>query len=341
MKLIRLLVAVSPVVLMAQTPATPVIGLGNLAHTAETLEKTVPFYRDLLGLPMNGNGTLGQPQALNELMSAFTGTKGMSFRAATFRIPNANFGFELTEFSGAERKPGQPHLYDPGMPTLALQVRDIEKMMAKMKAANVAVLTIGGEPLNPTGNPSSKMREVIVKDPDGFYVELQQPDPLPASAATTQGDILGASIQLAVDDMDILVKFYKDALGFVARPGGAWVTNETVGKIIGLPSTQWRITHGSIPGTTLDWGLIEYKRPDRRRLNMGAQDPGSPAFTMVVRDIDAAIAQWKAAGGSVASTGGVAAKQPNGQANVFVRDPNGLLWEMYTRPAAPAGKQAK
>ena len=34
--------------------ATPVVQLQNLAHTTETLEKTVPFYRDVLGLPVNG-----------------------------------------------------------------------------------------------------------------------------------------------------------------------------------------------------------------------------------------------------------------------------------------------
>jgi catechol 2,3-dioxygenase-like lactoylglutathione lyase family enzyme len=185
------------------------------------------------------------------------------------------------------------------------------------------------------------MREVVVKDPDGFHVELQQLDPLPASAANTQGDILGGSIQLAIADTEESLKFYKDAIGFAARPSGAWVTNETVANLIGLPATQWRITHGSIPGTTLDWGLIEYKRADRKRVNMGAEDPGSPAFTMVVRDIDAAVAQWTAAGGKVVSTGGVAAKSPNGQANVFVRDLNGLLWEMFTRAAPPAPKQAK
>lgn len=251
-----LLSAAIPVGLLAQAPATPVVRLGNLAHTVETLEKTVPFYRDLLGLQMNGN-LAQQGQPLDEVMSKFTNTKGMKFRGATFRIPNAQFGFELTEFTGGPRKPGQPRIQDPGTPTLALQVRDIDKIMAKLKAANVPVVTIGGAPVNPTGNPNSKMREVVVKDPDGFHVELQQLDPLPATAANTEGDILGGSIQLAIEDTDAALKFYKDAIGFTARPSGQWGTNETVVKLIGLPGSQWRISHGSIPGTTLDWGLIE------------------------------------------------------------------------------------
>ncbi|MEI9815275.1 MAG: VOC family protein [Acidobacteriota bacterium] len=71
---------------------------------------------------------------------------------------------------------------------------------------------------------------------------------------------------------------------------------------------------------------------------MGAEDPGSPAFTMPVRDIDAAVAQWKAAGGTVVSTGGVAMKRANGSGNVFVRDPNGFMWELFTRATPPAAK---
>ena len=106
----------------------------------------------------------------------------MSFRAATFRIPNATFGFELTEFTGGPRKPVRPNIQDIGAATLALQVRDIEKVMARVKASGAPVVTIGGAPSIRAGNPNSKFREIVVRDPDGFFVELQQPDPLPASA---------------------------------------------------------------------------------------------------------------------------------------------------------------
>src|ERR1700722_15507770 len=128
----------------------------------------------------------------------------MSFRRPPFRPPNASFGFELTEFTGGPRKPVRPNLQDIGAATLALQVRDIDKVMANVmanvKTSGAAILTIGGAPLNPSGNPASKLREVLIRDPDGFFVELQQPDPLPAAAANTTGDILGASVQLSIED---------------------------------------------------------------------------------------------------------------------------------------------
>jgi catechol 2,3-dioxygenase-like lactoylglutathione lyase family enzyme len=318
---------------LASAQSTPVVQLQNLAHTTDSLEKTAPFYRDVLGLPVNGarDPLTQQPQKLDDDMSRFTATKGMSFRGATFRIPNAAFGFELTEFTGGPRKPVRPNLQDIGAATLALQVRDIDKVLARVKASGAAVVTAGGVPINPSGNPSSKLREIVVRDPDGFFVELQQPDPLPASAANSKDDILGASVQFSIEDSAKTVAFLREAIGFNARPTGALGTNPAVANLIGLQGAQWRITHGSIPGTMLDFGLIEYAGVPRAKVVAGAEDPGSPAFTMVVRDINAAVDQWIKAGGTVASTGGKAIVRANGAGNVFVRDVNGLMWELIQR----------
>jgi catechol 2,3-dioxygenase-like lactoylglutathione lyase family enzyme len=333
--LLKISISASLVAAFASAQTTPVVQLQNLAHTTESLDKTVPFYRDLLGFPVNGarDPLAQQPQKLDQDMSKFTATTGMSFRAATFRIPNAAFGFELTEFTGGSRKPVRPNIQDIGAATLALQVRDIEKVLAKVKASGAAIVTIGGAPVNPTGNPDSKLREIVVRDPDGFFVELQQPDPLPASAANTASDVLGASVQFSIADSAKTVAFLRDAIGFNARPTGALGTNPVVANLIGLPGAQWRITHGNIPGATLDFGLIEYAGVARAKVVAGAEDPGSPAFTMVVRDINAAVNQWTRAGGTVATAGGKAIVRANGAGNVFVRDVNGLMWELIQRAA--------
>jgi catechol 2,3-dioxygenase-like lactoylglutathione lyase family enzyme len=323
-----------PVLLTAQTTSdTPVVRLQNLAHAVESLDKTVPFYRDVIGLSVNGRDPLAaQPQTLDEDMSKFTGTTGAKFRAATFRIPNAPFGFELTEFTGTTRKNYQPNLQDPGAAMLSLQIRDMDQMLAKIKATHAVIVTAGGAPVNPSGSASSKLREILIRDPDGFFVQLVQPDPLPASAANA-GDILGGAVNLSIEDSARTVKFLSEAIGFGSKPTGQLATNPVVANLINLPGSQWRITHGSIRGTTLDFGLIEYVGPARAKAAPGAQDPGSPAFTMVVKDIDAAVDQWKKAGGTVATTGGKAIKRPNGAGNVFVRDVNGFMWELIQRAA--------
>jgi hypothetical protein len=324
-------VLVFPVWLSAQT--TPVVQLQNLAHAVESLDKTVPFYRDVIGLPVNGarDPLAQQPQSLDEDMSRFTATRGAKFRAATFRIPNAAFGFELTEFTGVSRKNGTPRLQDIGAATLVLQVRDMDKLVAKLKSANTVIVTAGGTPINPSGNSAGKMRELLIRDPDGFFVQLVQPDPVPATLADASADILGGAVNLSIEDSGKTVAFLRDAIGFNARPTGQLGSNPVVANLINLPGAQWRITHGSISGTMLDFGLIEYVSVPRTKFSLGAEDPGSPAFTMVVRNIDAAVDQWKKAGGAVLSTGGQAIKRANGAGNVFVRDVNGFTWELIQR----------
>jgi predicted enzyme related to lactoylglutathione lyase len=321
----------------SQAQTTPVTALQNLAHTAESLERTVPFYRDVIGLPVNGasDPLAAPPQALDEDMSKFTATKGMKFRAAIFRIPNAAFGFELTEFTGETRKSGQPQVQDIGAALLALEVRDIDKMVAKLKAAGTTIVTAGGAPVTQTKNPSGKSRNLLIRDPDGFFVAINEQDPLPAAAANIPGDILGGSVWLSVEDTTRTVTFLKDAVGFNVRAmSPPQLTNPVTENYLNLPGVQYRITFGRIPDATMDFALIEYSGVPRARFLLGAEDSGSPAFTMVVRDIDSAVDRWVKAGGTVVTTGGKAIKRANGAGNVFVRDVNGFMWELIQRAVA-------
>lgn len=322
MKTLRLFLLALP----AFAQQTPVVGLGNLAHPVESLEKTVPFYRDVLGLPLNGNPLAAKPQALDADISRFTGTQGASFRAAIFTIPNAGFGWELTEFTGVPHKADTFAIQDPGATTLVLRVRDLAAMLNRLKTAGATIVSISGTPQN---------NEIVVRDPDGFFVELQQPQTTPADATS---DILGASINISVEDTDKSVKFYREAFGYNARPSSAWGTNAAVLQLIGLKQGEWRITHGVIPGFTTDFALIEYRGNPRAKRALGAADPGEPEFTMVVRDLDVAVAQWKAAGGTVVTSGDTPVKRAGGLGNVFVRDINGVMWELFTRPT-PVAKQ--
>lgn len=306
---------------LALAQSTPVVRLQNLAHAVTSLDKTVPFYRDALGFTVNGDPLARAPQELDEALSAFTNTHGMSFRAATFRIPNAEFGFELTEFTGGEREAGVPNIQDIGAAMLALRVRDLPSMLARAVAAGATMVSTGGEPQN---------NEIIVRDPDGFLISLQQPPTIPADVSD---EIVGASINIAVEDAAKSVAFLHEAIGFDARPASPLGTNPAVLKLIGLGEAQWRIAHGHIPGTTADFALIEYRGVPRKKFSLGAEDPGSPAFTMVVRDVAAGVERWVEAGGAVASAGGKPVVRADGSGNVFVHDIDGFTWELIQRPA--------
>jgi catechol 2,3-dioxygenase-like lactoylglutathione lyase family enzyme len=308
-----------PSLALAQAP--PVTKLQNLAHAVTSLDKTLPFYRDALGFTVNGDPLSRQPQVLNELFSKFTGTSGMNFRAATFKIPNAEFGFELTEFTGSARETVVPNIQDVGATMLVLRVRDTAATLKKALAAGGTVVTTGGAPLN---------NAVVLRDPDGFFIELQQPTTI---AADVTGDIVGASINISVADAEKSVDFLRNAIGFEARPASAVTSVPGVLKLIGLDTAEWRIAHGHIPGTTADFGLIEYRGLPRAKFSPTAKDPGAPAFTMVVGDIVSATDHWVKSGGVVTSTGGKPIVQPNGSGNVFVKDIDGFTWELIQRAA--------
>jgi hypothetical protein len=86
-------------------------------------------------------------------------------------------------------------------------------------------------------------------------------------------------------------------------------------------------------GTTLDFGLIEYSGVARAKVTAGAEDPGSPAFTMVVRDIHAAVDQWTKAGGTVATTGGKPSCARMARAMCSSATSTACMWELIQRAA--------
>src|SRR5262249_26881569 len=143
-------------------------------------------------------------------------------------------------------------------------------------------------------------RAAIVKDPAGHFVELQQPDPLPA----TEGSVLGASVRVTVADTDDTLRLYRDQLGF--RPEiGSFSSEASRLRLMAISNAQFRLTRAPVPGVPQQvLEFIEFKGIDRAPLRTRIQDPGSSRIQLRVSDLGKAIAGFKAAGGVVTSTDG-------------------------------------
>src|SRR5262249_46935737 len=141
----------------------------------------------------------------------FLGTPTAQLRFSTVRIPGSTMGIEIVEFKDIDRKPLPRRLQDPGATMLMLSVRDVDSALARMKTAGAAVVTAGGAPVM---LPGGKNRAVIIKDPDGFFIALEQADPLPATNAPATSNVIGARACITVGDMDQTMKLYRDVLGF-------------------------------------------------------------------------------------------------------------------------------
>src|ERR1700678_2973960 len=175
---------------LAQTPAPPgdVVGVGGFSHIVENVERSVGFYRDVLGLEM--------PNPLRPFDSTpwivdMGNTPGAQSRPAILHIPGSKLGVELIDYKDIDRKPVHPHFQDPGAASLILTVRDMDAMMAKLKAAHAHINSKG-----------SAGHVVFVQDPVGFFIELSQRDPAPPTTAPASSNIIGGAFEIIVADLD-------------------------------------------------------------------------------------------------------------------------------------------
>jgi len=311
--------------LYGQTGAnTPVTGMQNFIHSVANVEKTAAFYRDVFGLEMNGEL---RPPSGNPTVLGLVSAQGAKFRAATFKIPGAGFGLELTEFTGIPTHPAKPNHWDPGAADLALRVRDVDAAFAALKKAGAPIISLPGEPVK-IGPPTGKIRSVFTRDPDGYILEVIQADPI--AAAAPAGLVVGASMGLTVGDTEKTLAFYRDILGMDIKAGAAFGGNKAILDMVGAPSGQVKQSAGTVPGSTARIEFYEFKDVARTPFRLRIPDPGSPALSLRVSDLDSLLKRVKAAGVKIITTGGEPVNL-GASRNVFVEDPNGVAVELIER----------
>jgi catechol 2,3-dioxygenase-like lactoylglutathione lyase family enzyme len=316
--------AIFTVVCFAQTdpppsPA-PVVGILNYIHAVNDLERTLAFYQDVFGLE-------GKPQPFpNPGVPALTNAPGVSLRLAVLRLPNAGFGFELTQFSGVDRHPGVPKHTDPGAALIALRVKDMEPVLAAVKKTNAPVITTSGAPVAiPT--PNGKIRSLLIRDPDGYVIEVVESTP--PAGVTSAGNVFGASMGLTVADMESTMKFYHDLLGFELKGKMEFASDPAILDLTDAPGARNRELVGNVPGTKALMAFYEYQGIKRTPFHLRVPDPGSPAVALRVQDLDGLLKRMRAAGVKVTSLRGEVVQFTPNIRNIFVEDPNGLNIELF------------
>lgn len=303
----------------ARTKTPPVIGMLNYIHATANLEKSVAFYHDVFGLEKPN-----PPRPPNPAVPALVNAPGAQLQVAVFRIPDAAFGWELTHFGGIGLKPGQARPTDPGAADLMLRVRDLDAMLEALKKAGAPIVSRSGAPVR-IDSPGGRFRSVMVRDPDGYLVEVAQP----AAGTPATGNILGASMGLTVGNMEATLKFYRDLLGFELSGKMEFTSNQAMLDLVGAPeSATFREMSGNVPGTRARIEFYEFRGVPRRPFNWRIPDPGSPAIALRVTDLDGLLKRLKAAGVKVISAGGRPAQFSPTIRNIFVQDPNGFNCEL-------------
>jgi predicted enzyme related to lactoylglutathione lyase len=299
-----------------------VVGSGNyFSPIVRDLDAAMTFYRDGLGLEIQGPP--GDAAANPALRNMF-GVPDARIRWAIARTPAAPGGVEMVEMSNAGGRRLDRRLQDPGANCLVATVRDLDGTLGRLRKLGAPVVSLGGEPVT----IGQDTRIVIVRDPDGNFVELSQPAQIPSSAPPNT-NVVGVRIRLAVADAVAAARLSQSDLGLQARaPIGEYGDNTAVLRALGLTAGRYRVAQQNVPGSGLMYDFVDFAGVERRTVPGRIQDFGSTRVQLRVRDLDAAIAAFERSGGEVVSTGGRPLALPAGNSTlraVMVRDPANLF----------------
>jgi len=184
-------------------PEGPVVGVGPFLHMVADLDKSIAFYRDTLGLKLNGPEG-DHPFSSNPAVANLYGVPGKQFRAAVLAIPGSDMGIELAQWQDA----GRPNGANPAMATLVLRVKEVSAV--KMRA---------------------RTKESTLHDPDGFPVELVE-----AEAAAGSGGFVGAELRIRATERQEMAS--RLAQVFAIAPGARPEQSEVPGSSLRITFTD-------------------------------------------------------------------------------------------------------
>ena len=303
----------------------PVARYSNLIFTVDKLEASVAFYRDLLGLEVLSLRR-GSPEdrIVGPYVAKVSGSPdGVVFSSAILKLPGAGFNLLMTEFGNVDRVKREANIRDRAAVTLVLVVKDLEQPFQALKKAGARIVTKGGVP----EDLPDHSRSVVVRDIDGFLVQLLRPAQPPTDGSAS-GNILAAHVRLTVSHLDETNAFYRGVLGFELSPASARISDPYTQSVMNLLHARWRISTGGLPGTGPSFEFIEFSNGIKTSPFTRLRDPGMPAFSLSVRNVDDLLAAMKAKGAPVISEGREPVVSPTGGRNVFVRDPDGFFLEL-------------
>jgi len=308
----------------AQQPVGQTKALSHAIHAVNDLDTTLAFYRDVFGI--DGKAA----DFANPAVPLLTNAPGVTLRLSMVALPGGT-RFEFTHFKGLERQPAQAKYTDPGAASLVLYARDIDALVAAAKKAKATIVTTGGAPVEIT-TAKGKARSIVLRDPDGFFLQLVQETP---AAGAPDSNVHRIALAYTMEDIAATKRFYGGMLGVELNGAGAFAKDPALARLVGAPeNVEFRKLTGTLPpGTTVDF--TEFRGVPRNKFHLRVRDPGAPALCVQVENIEGMVGQMKAAGVNLISANGQLVDFGNGVHNIFVEDPNGLNIELFERPAPP------
>jgi catechol 2,3-dioxygenase-like lactoylglutathione lyase family enzyme len=298
-----------------------VVGILNSGHAVNSLDVTLAFYRDVFGLTAD-------PQPLqNPGIASLTAAPGVKLRRAVLRLPHTTFGFELTEFSNVQRTVGHVSVPDPGAAQLIVRVRDLDRVVDAARKSGVQIVTPSSAPVKLRAGARGS-RAILLRDPDGYFVEGE--DVSSSSDSSSPENVQSAGIRFAMANREATLRSYGNLLGFKLTGDPNFRLIPAMVDFTGVPEgSELTALSGTFPRTNDAIYFYQFKDLPRTTVHFRVQDPGAPAMSLRVTDLDGLLKRLRAAGVPVVSVRGEVVQFTPTIRNIIVDDPNGIHIELY------------
>ncbi len=144
-----------------------IIGADHTGITASNLERSLAFWRDVLGFEFSHSA-----QQRGEMAEQITGVKGAELKLAVVKAPGGH-KIELLEYLAPvdRKKDASRRPCDVGHVHVALTVENLQPLLEKIAESGWKA---AGKPQTLTVGPNAGKRVIYVRDPDGTTIEFME-----------------------------------------------------------------------------------------------------------------------------------------------------------------------
>ena len=139
-------------------------GVSHFGISVADLDRSIAFYRDLLGLEQIAHWVRDQ-----EYTQELVGYPGVELHVAVFRFPGSETFLEVLEYRNVEKHAVDTRNANPGTAHFCLYVPDMDALHARLLAAGVEFVSAVK---SPTVGPNKGAKAIYMIDPDGIRIEL-------------------------------------------------------------------------------------------------------------------------------------------------------------------------
>jgi len=144
-----------------------VTGFFHAGVTVSDMDRSLRFYRDLLGLEVISDGFTGGDHARR-----IWGFEPGKVRVVFLSVPGSDAVIELFAFPDVERHPASSRPCDYGAGHFCLYTDDAHALHDR--AVEMGFRSRSGEVVEITAGPRAGAKAVYLIDPDGYHVELYE-----------------------------------------------------------------------------------------------------------------------------------------------------------------------